>query len=153
MKKFLVSMDEDKCPYRAQFKPIENYSEVISDFEQMYESGTNSSLFIDSESLFSISDLGEIVLIAETSAFNFVIDDVFDPREYYDDYAVKMDEVKDVLKKNNISDLSIEVILGMISEEDFSLDKLIEKIALPGQSITIQITDLNYGNTEYTLDT
>ena len=41
----------------------------------------------------------------------------------------------------------------MISEEDFSLDQLINKIALPDQTITIQISDLTYGNTEYTIDT
>lgn len=146
MEKLLFSKDEEKCPYRAEFKPIENYSEVISDFEQIYERH-------GSESLFSISGLDEIILIAETSAFNFIIEDVFDPREYYDDYVAKMDEVKGILKKNNVSALGTEVILSMISEEDFSMDQLINKIALPGQNITIQITDITYGNTEYTLDT
>ena len=45
MEKLLFSRDEDKCPYRAEFKPIENYLEVISDFEQMYESHSPGSLF------------------------------------------------------------------------------------------------------------
>lgn len=146
MEKLLFSKDEDKCPYRAEFKPIENYSEVISDFEQMYESH-------GPESLFQISGIDEIVLIAETSALNFIIDDVFDPIEYYDDYSAKISEVKGILNKNNVSALGIEVISSMISEEDFSLDQLINKIALPDQTITIQISDLTYGNTEYTIDT
>jgi hypothetical protein len=146
MEKLLFSRDEDKCPYRAEFKPIEKYSEVISDFEQMYESHGPGSLF-------QISGIDKIVLIAETSALNFIIDDVFDPSEYYDDYSAKISEVKGILNKNNVSALGIEVISSMISEEDFSLDQLINKIALPNQTITIQISDLTYGNTEYTIDT
>ena len=94
MVKLLFSQDEDKCPYRAKFKPIENYSEVISDFEQIYERH-------GSESLFSISGLDEIILIAETSAFNFIIEDVSDqeglpgqcstnPSSYFNNHQISL---------------------------------------------------------------
>ena len=146
MQKLLFSADEDKCPYRAQFFPIANFAKVIAEFEQIYESHSSNNLF-------AIAGKEEITLIAETSAFNFLIEGVFDPREWYDDYESKINEVQNTLEKYNLSVLCRDIICTMIIEEDYSLDQLIQKIALPGQTITIQITDLAFGNTEYSIST
>ena len=145
MEKCLFSKESDDAisEFRASnFRPIPDYKAVISDFDKMYESYQNLPV------LFTVIGSDEIVLIAEVSQLNFIIDGVFDSWEVYGDvFELKIEEVKDYLKNNDISELSVNIICEMIKNESYSLDVLVQMIALPGQTITIQNSNITYGNT------
>jgi|UniRef100_UPI004049480F hypothetical protein len=147
MEKCLFSKESDDAisEFRASnFRPIPDYKAVISDFDKMYESYQNLPV------LFTVIGSDEIVLIAEVSQLNFIIDGVFDSWEVYGDvFELKIEEVKDYLKNNDISELSVNIICEMIKNESYSLDVLVQMIALPGQTITIQNSNITYGNTEF----
>jgi hypothetical protein len=55
------------------------------------------------------------------------------------------------MKSNGNSDAAIEFMTNHV-EELYAAD-FIAFLALPGQTITIQITDLEFGNTEYEMTT
>ncbi len=145
---FSLDVEESVSLFRAsEFKPVSEFRNVISDFDKMYESYQNSS------ALFTVIGSEEIVLIAETSGLNFAIDGIYEKSEFYDDVNLKIEEVKSYLMRNNISELTIDILCTMIINEDFNLNILVEKIAQPGQTIKIQITNITYGNTEFEINT
>lgn len=146
MEKCLFSKESDDAisQFRASnFKPVPDFRAVISDFDKMYESYQNLPV------LFTVIGGDEIVLIAEVSELNFIIDGIFDPREVYGDLNTKIEEVRDYLKNNDISELSANIICEMIKNESYSLDVLVQIIAQPGQTINIQNSNIAYGNTEF----
>jgi hypothetical protein len=61
----------------------------------------------------------------------------------------KIEEVRTYLKDNDISELSAKILCEMIKNESFTLDVLVQMIAQPGQTITIQNSNIAYGNTEF----
>jgi hypothetical protein len=146
MEKCLFSKESDDAisQFRASnFKPVPDFKVVISDFDKMYESYQNLPV------LFTVIGSDEIVLIAEVSQLNFIIDGVFDAWEVYEDMNTKIEEVRDYLKNNDISELSANIICEMIKNETYSLDVLVQMIAQPGQTINIQNSNIAYGNTEF----
>ena len=150
MDKCLFSLDEAESVsfFRAsEFKTVTGFINVISDFDKMYESYQNSS------ALFTVIGSEEIVLIAETSGLNIIIDGIYDNSEFYDDITLKIEEVKKYLISNNISELTIDILCTMIINEDFNLNVLVEKIAQSGQTVNIQYTNLAYGNTGFEINT
>jgi|688.fasta_scaffold750955_1 hypothetical protein len=150
MDKCLFSLDqaESVSLFRAsEFKTVAEFRNVISDFDKMYESYQNSS------ALFTVIGSEEIVLIAETSGLNIKIEGIYDNSEFYDDINVKIEEVKTYLIRNQISELTIDILYTMIINEDFNLNILVEKIAQSGQSIKIQYTNIAFGNSEFEINT
>jgi hypothetical protein len=146
MEKCLFSKESDDAisQFRASnFKPVPDFKAVISDFDKMYESYQNLPV------LFTVIGSDEIVLIAEVSQLNFIIDGVFDSWELYEDMNAKIEEVRNYLQNNDISELSANIICEMIKNESFTLDVLVQMIAQPGQTIKIQYTNIAYGNTEF----
>jgi hypothetical protein len=146
MEKCLFSKESDDAisEFRASnFRPISDYKAVISDFDKMYESYQNLPV------LFTVIGSDEIVLIAEVSQLNFIVDGVFDAWEVYEDMNTKIEEVRTYLKDNDISELSAKILCEMIKNESFTLDVLVQMIAQPGQTITIQNSNIAYGNTEF----
>jgi hypothetical protein len=146
MEKCLFSKESDDAisQFRASnFKPVPDFKAVISDFDKMYESYQNSPV------LFTVIGSDEIVLIAEVSQLNFLIEGVFDSWELYEDMNAKIEEVRNYLKNNDISELSANIICEMIKNESFTLDVLVQMIAHPGQTINIQNSNIAYGNTEF----
>jgi hypothetical protein len=146
MEKCLFSKESDDAisQFRASnFKPVPDFKAVISDFDKMYESYQNSPV------LFTVIGTDEIVLIAEVSQLNFLIEGVFDSWELYEDMNAKIEEVRNYLKNNDISELSANIICEMIKNESFTLDVLVQMIAHPGQTINIQNSNIAYGNTEF----
>jgi hypothetical protein len=113
----------------------------------MYESYQNSP------SLFTVIGSEELILIAEVSRLNLIIEGVFESWEMYEDIHSKMEELRNHLKKNDVSELSVEIICEMIKNESFTLDVLVRMIAQPGQIINIQYTNITYGNTEFNVVT
>jgi hypothetical protein len=77
MDKCLFSLDEAESVslFRAsEFKTVAEFRNVISDFDKMYESYQNSL------ALFTVIGSEEIILIAETSGLNIIIDGVSFPK-------------------------------------------------------------------------
>jgi len=120
------------------FEAVEGFESVLSDFDNMYQS------YQDSPVLFSFSKNDKITLTADTYTLSFYIDHI----DIYNE-----DQLLDYLKQNGISTKTIEIICSMLEEEDFSVTKVIEKIAKPNQTIRVQMTDTLYGNSEYDMNT
>ena len=54
---------------------------------------------------------------------------------------------------SDVSIFSVNEAVSMIEEEDYSVVKVVEKIAKPNQTITIQMTDTMYGNSKFEFNT
>lgn len=150
MDKCIFSLDEAESVslFRSsEFKAVADFRNVISDFDKMYHSYQNSS------TLFTVIGSDEIILIAETSGLNIIIDGIYDNSEFYDDLSAKIEEVKRYLISNNISELTVDILCTMVINEDFNLNILVQKIAESGQTIKIQYTNIAYGNTEFEINT
>ena len=142
MEKCLFNGLEDGGVYQFRTTPfdcIDGFESILSDFDNMYES------YQDSATLFSFSkDDKQIVLKAETYTLTFFTEDI----DMYDEEALIT-----YLKENGMSQTTIEIICSMVEDEDFSVIKVVEKIAKPNQNINIQMTDTLYGNSEFDLTT
>jgi len=118
----------------TEFIPIMGFEEVISDFNKLYEGFDSSSV------LFNIVEGEKIKIIADTYTLTFYNEEI-------DIYNSQ--EVKSELQNNQISDKTIEIILSMVENEDFSVSNIISYLAMDGQLINIQLTDTLYGNSEF----
>ena len=146
MEKILYNGLEEGGVYQmrtGEFVPIHNFEQVISDFDNMYESYQNSP------TLFTVHGNDEIKVIADTHKLRLNVEGI--DFEYYDNLDKKLEQLKSHLKNNKISDLSSEIICEMIENEDFTVSAIIERIAQPNQIIKIECTDTLYGNGEYNL--
>ena len=120
------------------FKPVPNYQEILNEFENSYDAsvlGTADKLFW----LVSKSDDGIILVVNECiMSHDFMLD-------------ADLEGMTNFMKSNGNSEAAIEFMTNHV-EELYAAD-FIELLALPGQTITIQITDLEAGNTEYEMTT
>ncbi len=121
------------------FKPVSNYQEILNEFENCYvaEDGKpqGDKLFW----LASESDDGIILVVNECIMSHTFMDDA------------DLEGMTNFMKSNGNSEAAIEFMTNHV-EELYAAD-FIAFLALPGQTITIQITDLEYGNTESELTT
>ena len=120
------------------FKPVSNYQEILNEFENCYDAyalGTADKLFW----LASESNDGIIL----------VVNDCIMSHTYMDD--ADLEGMTNFMKSNGNSEAAIEFMTNHV-EELYAAD-LISFLAMPGQTITIQITDLEAGNTEYEMTT
>ena len=146
MEKILWNSLEEGGVYQmrtSEFVPIHNFEQVISDFDNMYESYQNSP------TLFIVHGNDEITVIADTHKLSLNVEGI--DFEYYDNLDKKLEQLKSNLKNNKISDVSSEIICSIIENEDFTVSAIIERIAQPNQIIKIECTDTLYGNGEYNL--
>ena len=144
MEKILYNALEEGGVYQmrtSEFKPIENYKQVLQDFDKMYVSYQNSP------SLFTVFGDENIVVLADTHQLALIVEGVD-----FSDYE-KMEEnvgqLKSHLDANEISSDSTGILTGMIENEDLTVSSIIAKIAQSNQTITIECTDTLYGNNEY----
>ena len=120
------------------FKPVSNYQEILNEFENCYDAsalGTADKLFW----LASESNDGIIL----------VVNDCIMSHTYMDD--ADLEGMTNFMKSNENSEAAIEFMTNHV-EELYAAD-LISFLAMPGQTITIQITDLEFGNNEYEMTT
>lgn len=110
--------------------------EIVAEFEQSYDLEANPSI----SKLFDISGSEEIVLIINDC---IIIN-------YFEDETDK-EAIEAYLKQNGNSDWMI-AFMKEHSEELYASD-IIGALALPGQTLQIQTTDLEYGNEEFELTT
>lgn len=120
------------------FKPVHNYKELISEFESCYDSsalGTADKLFW----LISESSDGIIIVVNDCiMSHQFMLD-------------ADLDGMIDFMKANGNSESMINFMTNHV-EELYAAD-IIGYLALPGQTIKIQITDLEAGNSECEINT
>jgi hypothetical protein len=120
------------------FKPIANYQEILNELESCYDPnvlGTADKLFW----LVSESPDGIVLVVNDCIMSHSFMSDA-------DEQAMI-----DFMKSNGNSDAVIQFMSNHV-EELYAAD-IISFLAEPGQSITIQITDLEAGNTEYEMTT
>lgn len=116
------------------FKPILNYQEILSEFENCYDVsalGTADKLFW----LASESNDGIILVVNDCIMSHTFMDEA------------NLEGMTNFMKSNGNSEAAIEFMTNHM-EELYAAD-FIELLALPGQTITIQITDQEFGNTEH----
>jgi hypothetical protein len=121
------------------FKPIPNYKEILNEFENCYvaEDGKpqGDKLFW----LVSESNDGIILVVNECiMSHDFMLD-------------ADLEGMTNFMKSNGNSEAAIEFMTNHL--EELNAADFIKLLALPGQTITIQITDLELGNTEFEMAT
>jgi hypothetical protein len=121
------------------FKPINNYQEILNEFESCYEPFPDKP---QGDKLFWLAHESNdgIILVVNESIMSHTFMDEAD-----------LDGMTNFMKSNGNSEAAIEFMTNHV-EELYAAD-FIELLALPGQTITIQITDLEYGNTESEMNT
>ena len=120
------------------FKPVPNYQEILNEFENSYDAsvlGTADKLFW----LVSKSNDGIILVVNDCIMSHTFMDEA------------DLDGMTNFMKSNGNSEAAIEFMTNHV-EELYAAD-FIKLLALPEQTITIHITDLEYGNTESEMNT
>jgi hypothetical protein len=134
MEKFLYSGMEEGGEYQtrsSEFAPIDNYRTILDEVENVYTSLTGSKLF-------TVYEGDKIVVVAADCRLSHGFD--------YD-----VDAMLTFLKSNGNSEWMIHFCSEKM--EEMYVSDIIEKIAQPGQTISIQLTDTLYGNSEFEITT
>ena len=144
MDKILYNALEEGGVYQmrtSEFKPVQNYLQVLQDFDRIYESYQNSP------TLFTVLGDENILVIADTHKLTLVVEgiDFFD----YEKIEENLVQLKNQLEAIEISNECSEILIEMIQNEDLTVSSIISKIAQPNQTIKIECTDTLYGNGDY----
>lgn len=120
------------------FKPVPNYKDIINEFENSYDPsamGTADKLFW---------------LVKESSdGIVLLLNDHLMSHNYMDD--TDLDGMIEFMKSNGNSETMIEFM--KLHLEELCAGDIIELIAQPGQNITVQIYDAEFGTEEYQMNT
>ena len=114
------------------FKPINNYQEILNEFENSYDA---SVLGTADKLLWLVSKSNDGIIL--------VVNDCIMSHTFMDE--ADLDGMTNFMKSNGNSEAAIEFMTNHV-EELYAAD-FIKLLALPEQTITIHITDLEYGNT------
>jgi hypothetical protein len=125
----------------SEFKPVQNYQQILQDFDKLYESYQNSP------TLFTVFGEDEIVVLADTHQLSVVMHGI--DFSDYDKMEENLAELKNHLNANGISAECSQILNGMIENEDLTVSAIISNIAQTNQIIKIECTDTLYGNSEY----
>ena len=121
------------------FKPVSNYQEILNEFENCYVADDDKPQGDKLFWLASESNDGIILVVNECIMSHTFMDEA------------DLEGMTNFMKSNGNSEAAIEFMTNHV-EELYAAD-FIAFLALPGQTITIQITDLEYGNTESEMTT
>ena len=121
------------------FKPVSNYQEILNEFENCYVADDDKP---QGDKLFWLASESNDGII-------LVVNDCIMSHTFMDE--ADLEGMTNFMKSNGNSEAAIEFMTNHV-EELYAAD-FIAFLALPGQTITIQITDLEYGNTESELTT
>ena len=121
------------------FKPVSNYQEILNEFENCYVADDDKPQGDKLFWLASESNDGIILVVNDSIMSHTFMDDA------------DLEGMTNFMKSNGNSEAAIEFMTNHV-EELYAAD-FIAFLALPGQTITIQITDLEFGNTEYEMTT
>lgn len=117
------------------FKPVSNYQEILNEFENCYVADDDKP---QGDKLFWLASESNDGII-------LVVNDCIMSHTFMDE--ADLEGMTNFMKSNGNSEAAIEFMTNHV-EELYAAD-FIAFLALPGQTITIQITDLEAGNTEY----
>ena len=121
------------------FNPVSNYQEILNEFENCYESYEGKP---QGDKLFWVA-------YESNDGIILVVNDCIMSHTFMDE--ADLEGMTNFMKTNGNSEAAIEFMTNHV-EELYAAD-FIKLLALPGQTITIQITDLEYGNTESEMNT
>ena len=121
------------------FKPVSNYQEILNEFENCYAAEDGKPQGDKLFWLASESNDGIILVVNESLMSHTFMDEA------------DLEGMTNFMKSNGNSEAAIEFMTNHV-EELYAAD-FISFLALPGQTITIQITDLEFGNTEHEMTT
>lgn len=117
------------------FKPVSNYQEILNEFENCYVAEDDKP---QGDKLFWLASESNDGII-------LVVNDCIMSHTFMDE--ANLEGMTNFMKSNGNSEAAIEFMTNHV-EELYAAD-FIKLLALPGQTITIQITDLEFGNTEH----
>lgn len=117
------------------FKPVSNYQEILSEFENCHVAEDGKP---QGDKLFWLASESNDGII-------LVVNDCIMSHTFMDE--ANLEGMTNFMKSNGNSEAAIEFLTNHV-EELYAAD-FIKLLALPGQTITIQITDLEFGNTEH----
>ena len=121
------------------FKPVPNYQEILNEFENCYEAEDGKPQGDKLFWLASESNDGIILVINECiMSHDFMLD-------------LDLEGMTNFMKSNGNSEAAIEFMTNHV--EELHAAHFITILALPGQTISIQMTDLEFGNTETEMTT
>ncbi len=121
------------------FKPVSNYQEILNEFENCYVADDDKP---QGDKLFWLASESNDGII-------LVVNDCIMSHTFMDE--ADLEGMTNFMKSNGNSEAAIKFMTNHV-EELYAAD-FIQLLALPGQTITIQITDLEAGNTEYEMTT
>ena len=121
------------------FKPVSNYQEILNEFENCYVADDDKP---QGDKLFWLASESNDGII-------LVVNDCIMSHTFMDE--ADLEGMTNFMKSNGNSEAAIEFMTNHV-EELYAAD-FISFLALPGQTITIQITDLEFGNTEHEMTT
>ena len=121
------------------FKPVSNYQEILNEFENCYVADDGKP---QGDKLFWLASESNDGII-------LVVNDCIMSHTFMDE--ADLEGMTNFMKSNGNSEAAIEFMTNHV-EELYAAD-FIAFLALPGQTITIQITDLEFGNTEHEMTT
>lgn len=130
MEKFLYSGMEEGGEYQtrsSEFIPVENYKSILEEFENSYTSVNGSKLF-------AVHGNDKIVIVGSDCRLAHRFD-------------CDMEAMLTFLKSNENSEWMMKFCSDLI--EEMYVSDIISRIAQSGQTITIQLTDTLYGNSEF----
>ncbi len=147
MEKILFNGLEEGGVYQmrtSEFKPKQGYQSILQEFDSLYESYQGSG------TLFSVHGQDAVVVLADTHTLALVLNDL--DFTDYSAFAENLSQLKDYLSKVGISAETSAMLVRMVENEDLSVGGIIEQLAEPGQTITVQCMDSLYGNNEYEIN-
>ena len=121
------------------FKPVSNYQEILNEFENCYVADDDKP---QGDKLFWLASESNDGII-------LVVNDCIMSHTFMDE--ADLEGMTNFMKSNGNSEAAIEFMTNHV-EELYAAD-FIAFLALPGQTISIQMTDLEFGNTETEMTT
>ena len=125
----------------SAFTPVDSYASIIEEFNQRFEGEESETPFLQ-----VTEDGDSISIVASTFKLNMSHDEV-EPsdmcEEEFDEY---LDELGSV-------DSASRAIKEMWDTEEWNVSSILKVLAKSSQSIHVQLTDTEYGNSEYDLST
>ena len=125
----------------SAFTPEDGYVQIVEDFNQRFESDDSESPFLQ-----VTEDGDSISIIASTFKLNMSHDEL-EPSDMCEE------EFEEYLDELGIVDAALPALKSMWESEEWNVSSIIEVLAKSDQSIRVQLTDTEYGNSEYDLST
>ena len=121
------------------FKPVSNYQEILNEFENCYAAEDGKP---QGDKLFWLASESNDGII-------LVVNDCIMSHTFMDE--ADLEGMTNFMKSNGNSEAAIEFMTNHV--EELNAAHFITILALPGQTISIQMTDLEFGNTETEMTT